>query len=68
MVSFTPQSLYSQEKNPWYPLDRRLGEPQSRFGRGGEEEISKPLPGLEFPIVQPVAQRYTTELSRSHTP
>jgi hypothetical protein len=25
---------------------------------------SQPLPGLEPPIIQPVAQRYTTELSR----
>jgi hypothetical protein len=24
-------------KEPWYPLDRRPGEPQSRSGRGGEE-------------------------------
>jgi len=22
-------------KEPWYPLDRRLGGPQSRSGRGG---------------------------------
>jgi hypothetical protein len=25
---------------------------------------SQPLPGFEPPIIQPVAQRYTTELSR----
>jgi hypothetical protein len=31
------------------PLDRRLGEPQSRFGHGGEEKHSQPLPGLEPP-------------------
>jgi hypothetical protein len=51
-----------QEKNHWYPLDRRLGGPQSRFGRGGEEKNSQPPPGIEHPrtpIVQPVAQRYT---------
>jgi hypothetical protein len=28
------------EKSPWYPLDRRLGGPQSRSGRGGEEKNS----------------------------
>jgi hypothetical protein len=38
-------------------LDRRLG------GRGGEEKNSQSLPGLEPPIIQPVAQRYTTEIS-----
>jgi hypothetical protein len=38
--------------------------PQMRSGRGGEEKNSQPLPGLEPPIFQPVAQRYTAELSR----
>jgi hypothetical protein len=54
---------YPQGNSPWYPLDRRLGGPQSRSGRGGEEKNSKLLPELEPPIIQPVAQRYTTELS-----
>jgi hypothetical protein len=53
VVSFMSQPLYPQEKGPWYPLDRRLGGPQSRSGRGGEEKNSQP-------IIQPVAQRYTT--------
>jgi hypothetical protein len=51
-------------KPPCYSLDRRLGEPQIRSGRGGEEKNSYPLSGLEPSIIQPVAQRYTTELSR----
>jgi hypothetical protein len=34
VVSFTPLPLY-----PRYPLDRRLGGPQSRSGRCGEEKI-----------------------------
>jgi hypothetical protein len=63
VFSFTPQPLYPQGKNLWYPLDRRLGGPQSRSGRGGEEKNSQPLPGLESPIIQSVAQRFTTELS-----
>jgi hypothetical protein len=46
-------------------LDRRLGWSQSHYGRGGEEKYSQPpLPGLELPIIQPVVQRHTTELSR----
>jgi hypothetical protein len=53
-----------QGKNPWYPLDRRLGGLQSQSGSGGEEKNSQPLPGLESPIIQPVAQRCTTELYR----
>jgi hypothetical protein len=36
-----------QGKGPWYPLDRRLGGPQSRSGRGGEEKNSQPQPGIE---------------------
>jgi hypothetical protein len=49
-----------QGKSP-YPLDRRLGGPQSRSGRGGEEKNSQPPreSNLRTPIVQPVAQRYT---------
>jgi hypothetical protein len=49
---------------PWYPLDRRVGGPQSRYGCGSEEENSQPLPGIKPPIIQPIAQCYTAELSR----
>jgi hypothetical protein len=45
-------------------LDRKLGGPQSQFGHSGEEKNSQPLPRLEPSIIQPVSQRYTTELSR----
>jgi hypothetical protein len=41
-----PAALPPGGKSPWYPLDRRLGEPQCRYGRGGEEK-SLPLPGIE---------------------
>jgi hypothetical protein len=34
-------------KSLCYPLDRRLGGPQSRSGRGGEEKNSQPPPGIE---------------------
>jgi len=54
MVSFTPRGKIQR-----YPLDRRLGGPQSRFERDGEEKNFQHLPGLELPIIQPVAQRYT---------
>jgi hypothetical protein len=39
-----------QGKSPWYPLDRRLGGPQSRSGHGGEEKNSQLLPGFETPV------------------
>jgi hypothetical protein len=34
------------------------------FGREGQEKNFQPLPGLETPIIEPVAQRYTAEISR----
>jgi hypothetical protein len=45
VVSFTHRPLYPQEKSHQYPLDRRLGGPQSRSGSGGEEKNSQSLPG-----------------------
>jgi hypothetical protein len=47
VVSFMPRPLYSQGKSPRYPLDRRLGGPQSRSGRGGEDKNSQLPPGIE---------------------
>jgi hypothetical protein len=54
VVSFTPRPLYHQRKRPWYPLDRRLGGPQSQSGHGGEEKNSQPLPGLGHTTRSPV--------------
>jgi len=42
-----PWQLYHQEKRPWYPLDRKLGGPQSQSGHSGEEKKSLPLPGIK---------------------
>jgi len=43
--SFKPRPLHFQRKSPSYPLDRRLGGPQDRSGRG-EEKNSQTLTGL----------------------
>jgi hypothetical protein len=62
-----PGRFTSRGKSPWHPLDRRRGGPQSRSGHSaGEKKNPQPLPGLEPPIIQPIAQRYTTDL-RQHT-
>jgi hypothetical protein len=48
-------------KSLWYLFYRRLGGPQSRSGRYGEEKIFDPT-GTRTPtplVVQPVASRYT---------
>jgi len=47
VVSFVPRPLYPQGKSLWYSLDRWLGRPLSRSGRGGEEKNSQPPPGIE---------------------
>jgi hypothetical protein len=39
VVSFKPSPLYPRGNSPWFPLDRRLGLPQSRYGRYGEVKI-----------------------------
>jgi hypothetical protein len=52
--SFTPRPLYPRGSNPRYPLNRRLGGPQDRSGRGGEKKIPAPA-GNRTPVVQPIA-------------
>jgi hypothetical protein len=47
VVSFTPLPLYPQGRNPWHPLNRRLGGPRSRSGYGVEEKNSQSPPGIE---------------------
>jgi hypothetical protein len=44
---FHAPAALPQREGPWFLLDRRLGGPQSRSGRGGKEKNSQPLPGLE---------------------
>jgi hypothetical protein len=48
---------YPQRKSSWYPLDRRLGEPQSRSGWGNEEKNFQPRrkSNPRIPNVQPMA-------------
>jgi hypothetical protein len=47
MVRITHRSLCFQVKSTWYPLNRRLGGPQSRSGRGDEEKNSQLPPEIE---------------------
>jgi hypothetical protein len=54
VFSFTLRLLYPRGSRPRYPLARRLGGPQSRSGRRGEEK-NLALPGIETRAVQPVA-------------
>jgi hypothetical protein len=68
VVSFTPRPLYPRGRSPLYPLDRRLGGPQSRSGRHGEVKIlestgtrtSTPRSSCPSPVTIP------TTLSRLH--
>jgi hypothetical protein len=56
VLRFTTRPLY-----PRYPLDRRLGGPQNRSGRLGEEKKTAPTGNLNSDpsAVQPVASRST---------
>jgi hypothetical protein len=49
MVSFRSRPLDRQGKSPWYPLNKELGGPQNRSGRGGEDKNSQSVLGLEPP-------------------
>jgi len=40
-------SCFTHRVRALYPLDRRLGGPQSHYGHSGEEKNSQPLPGIE---------------------
>jgi hypothetical protein len=40
----------------WYPMNRKLGEPQSQSGRVRK---TLPLPGFDPQTIQPIASRYT---------
>jgi hypothetical protein len=57
----------SPEKKKRYPLDRRLGGPQSRPGRYEEVKVLDPT-GTRTPTldVQPVASRYTDCATATH--
>jgi hypothetical protein len=58
VVSFTPLPLYPWGKILRYPLDRRLGWPQSQSGRCGKNKNLVPA-GHRTRAFQPVARRYT---------
>jgi hypothetical protein len=53
VVSLMPRPLYPRRTSPRYPLDRRLGGPQNRSGRCGEENI------LESTKTRTPTSRYT---------
>jgi hypothetical protein len=59
MVSFKPWPLYWRGRSPLYPLDRRLGGPHLRSGRGGEEAKSPSLPGIEPCSSSPYPSHYS---------
>jgi hypothetical protein len=68
VVSFKPLALYSQGNNAPVPIVyRRLGGPQSRSGRYGEEKNPFPVPGIDSRYLgRPCLSLVTipTELSR----
>jgi len=46
VVSFTRQTLHSRENDPQYPLNKRLGGPQSQSGLFEEKKNASLVPGF----------------------
>jgi len=66
-VSFTPRPLYPRRKSPRYRLNRRLGGPQCRSRRGGEEKKFPALAGNRTPSSpSPSPQPATTPTEMNH--
>jgi hypothetical protein len=63
VVSLTLRPLKPM-KEPLVPVTEEAGGPQSRYGRGSEEKYSQPRRWFKPPVIQLVAQCYTTELTR----
>ena len=49
----TSRPAHFTETYSWYPLNRRLGGPHSRYGRFEVENLL-PLPGFDIRTVQPL--------------
>jgi hypothetical protein len=58
VVGFKPRPFHPRGKSPRYPLDLRLGGPQSRSGRRGKEKNRFPAGNWTL-AVQPFARHYT---------
>jgi hypothetical protein len=56
----TVRPLYLWGMILWYPLVRRLGGPQSRFGHCGEEKNLCPLKGIEHCLLGRTARNQLT--------
>jgi hypothetical protein len=65
VVRFTLRPLYFREKSPQYPLNRRLGGPQTGFDDVEKRKIL-PLPGLELRLLRRPA--YSQSLYRLRYP
>jgi hypothetical protein len=63
MVNITP-GHFTPEEESRYPLNRRLGGPQSRSGRFGEEKKFLPLSELVHWPASPWPGRYAVSLTR----
>jgi hypothetical protein len=63
VVSFTPRPLCPRGKRPRYPLDRRLGGPQNRYGERGEEKILDPTGTQLRPLHRPARSQSLYRLS-----
>jgi hypothetical protein len=57
-----PAALYPHRRDPQYPLNRRLGEPQSWSGHRDYKKNPLPLPGIKPQSYSPQSDTILTEL------
>jgi hypothetical protein len=67
IVSFTLHPLFFRGNFPRYSMDRRLGGPQCRCGRGGEEKYSQPLPRVEHQKIRKPFEKFVDSPSYSES-
>jgi hypothetical protein len=56
---WVPAALYPRGKDPWYPLDRRLGGPPEPVWTQRLEEKFSASVGDRTPVIQSVVRHYT---------
>jgi hypothetical protein len=64
--TFMPWPLYPQVKSPWYPLDRRLGGPQSWSGHGGDDIIFHGLLFSTLDLEHYIVRMYIQKTGKVH--
>jgi hypothetical protein len=66
VVSLTSLPLSPRGKSPWYPLEERMGGPESWSGRYGEVEILDPTRTPNGPLSGPTHSQSLSDYTTAH--